>query len=68
MGCNMRSCDLGIHMAGCDVVVVKTRGAMIRRVGEARCDVVVAKDCGVGFRLAVDRSTKFHGVSAMVDV
>ena len=58
VGCNVQSCDLGIHMAGCNVVVVKNRGAAIRRVGETRCDVVVAKDCGVGFRLAVDRSTK----------
>ena len=58
MGCNVRSCNLGVLMAGCDVVVTKSRGATIRRVCGARSNVVVAKDCSVGFRLTVDGSTK----------
>ena len=58
VGCNMRSCNLGVYMAGCDVVVMKSCGATIWRVCGARSNVVVAKDCSVGFRLAVDGSTK----------
>ena len=58
MGCNARSCDLGVRMAGCNVVVMKSHGAAIRRGCGARSNVVVAKDCSVGFRLTVDGSTK----------
>ena len=58
VGCNVRFCDLGVHMAGCNVVVTKSHGATIQRVCGARSNVVVAKDCSVGFRLAVDGSTK----------
>ena len=47
MACYMHSCDLGARMAGCDMVVTKSHGAAIQRVGEARCDLVVTKDCGV---------------------
>ena len=66
MACYVCSCDSGARMAGCDMAVTKSHGAAIRRVGEARCDVVVTKDCGVraGVVQVCGGCAEVHGLHA----